>query len=105
VHFKVYVKMFSQYFQVGYFPKFDYCKFIESADKENPLYAGVKYLQKRMPESVRECPYENKQLQLNDLYLTEDDFSVLPRGKYKVICTFSDDEDKKILKMITHVTV
>lgn len=97
--------MFSQYFQVGYFPKFDYCTFIETADKNNPLYAGVKFLKKRMPESVRECPYDNKQLQINDLQLTDKDFSFLPGGKYKVICTFSDDDDKKILKMITHVSV
>lgn len=105
VHFKVYYKMLSQYFQVGYFPKFDYCQFIQTADNNNVLYNGVKFLKKLMPESVRKCPYDNEQLQINDLLLTDDDFKVLPRGKYKVICTFSDDDDKKILRMITHVTV
>jgi hypothetical protein len=97
--------MFSQYFQVGYFPKFDYCEFIQTTDKNNILYSAVKFLKKRMPESVRECPYENEQLQINNLLLTDKDFGFLPGGKYKVICTFSDDDDKKILKMITHVTV
>jgi Protein of unknown function (DUF1091) len=98
--------MFSQYFQVGYFPKFDYCEFINNTtDKNNLLYAGLKFLKKRMPESVRECPYEDTQLQVNNLPLSVKDFSFLPGGKYKVICTFSDDHDSKILKMITHMTI
>lgn len=97
--------MFSQYFQIGYFPKFDYCNFIRNMTETNFLYPGVKFLKKRMPESVRDCPYVDSQLQLNNLLLTDDDFGFLPAGKYKVICTFSDDADKKILRMITHVTI
>jgi hypothetical protein len=97
--------MFSQYFQVGYFPKFDYCDFIKAQDENNFLSYGVNFLKERMPESVRECPYIDSQLQLNDLLLTEDDFGYLPSGKYKVICTFSDDADNKILRMITHLSI
>lgn len=97
--------MFSQYFQVGFFPRFDYCNFIENSDKSNFLYAGVKLLQARQPDSVHVCPYENDEMQIKNLTVTNEDFSFLPSGKYKVICTFSDDDDKKILRMITHVTV
>lgn len=97
--------MASQYFQIGYFPKFDYCQFITTFDKENFLYMGVKLLKKKLPESVHECPYANRQLQANNLTLTDSDFNIIPAGKYKVICTFSDDDDKKILKMITHFTI
>lgn len=97
--------MYSQYFQIGYFPKFDYCEFIKKYDKNNFLYLGVNLLKKRMPESVHDCPYEDRQLQVSNLTLTRSDFAILPSGKYKVICTFSDDDDNKILKMITHLTV
>lgn len=97
--------MSSQYFQIGYFPKFDYCDFIQTFDKENFLYMGVKLLKKKLPESVHECPYVDKQLQVNDLVLTDDDFGFVPAGKYKVICTFSDDSDKKILRMTTYFKI
>lgn len=97
--------MSSQYYQIGYFPKFDYCQFIKRFDEKNFLYAGVQFLKKRLPESVRDCPYEDAQMQVNNLTLTKNDFRLLPVGKYKVICTFSDDDDSKILKMITHVTI
>lgn len=97
--------MYSQYFQVGYFPKFDYCNFIKTLDEKNFLHTGVKFLKEKMPESVRECPYVDKQLQIKNLVLTDDDFSFLPSGKYKVICTFSDDDDSKILRMVTHVKI
>ena len=97
--------MLNQYFQVAHFPKFDYCEFIKTFDEKNFLYTGVKFLKHRMPDSIRDCPYIDTQLQINNLLLTEDDFAFLPSGKYRVICTFSDDDDKKILKMITHVTI
>ncbi|CRK87915.1 CLUMA_CG001702, isoform A [Clunio marinus] len=105
VHFKLYTKMYSQYFQVGYFPKFDYCTFIENIDKQNLLYYGVKLMKERLPESIRECPYIGKQLQVRNLNLTSDDLTFLPAGKYKVVCTFSDDDDYKILRMVTHVKI
>lgn len=101
----MYYKVFSQYFQIGYFPKFDYCDFIKSVDDTNFLYNGVKFLQSRSPQSVRECPYANKQLQVRNLTLSRSDFKQMPAGKYKVICTFSDDDDKKILRMVTHVSL
>lgn len=97
--------MFSQYFQVGYFPKFDYCEFAKTFNESNFLYTGVKFLKQKLPETVRDCPYIDSQLQVNDLLLTDADFRYVPKGKYKVICTFSDDDDKKILRMITHVTI
>jgi hypothetical protein len=97
--------MSSQYFQVGYFPKFDYCQFIQTFDKENFLYTGVKLLKKKLPESVHECPYEGRQMQVNNLTLTVDDFSFVPAGKYKVVCTISDDYDKKILRMTTYFNI
>jgi Protein of unknown function (DUF1091) len=97
--------MSSQYFQVAYFPKFDYCKFIETFDKENFLYHGVKLLKNKLPESIHECPYADRQLQVNNLTLTDEDFGFVPAGKYKVICTFSDDEDNKILKMTTYFNI
>lgn len=93
--------MSSQYFQIAYFPKFDYCDFITSFDKDNFLYTGVKLLKMKLPESVHECPYEGKQLQVNNLTLSVDDFSFVPAGRYKVVCTFSDDQDRKILRMTT----
>lgn len=105
MHFKVFVKLRSQYYQVGYFPRFDYCRFIETFDDKNFLYMGVKLLKERKPESVRECPYVDSQLQVNNLTVSKDDFGFMPAGKYKVICTFSDDYDSKILRMITHVTI
>lgn len=97
--------MYSQYFQVGFFPKFDYCEFIRNMDEQNFLYPGVKFLKERLPDSVRDCPYIDSQLQVNNLTLTDNDFAFLPAGRYKVICTFSDNDDKKILRMITHVTI
>lgn len=97
------MKMASQYYQIGYFPKFDYCDFIKTFDKENFLYSGVKALKKKLPEAVHECPYEDSQMQVNNLTLSDDDFRFIPAGKYKIICTFSDDYDKKILRMITHL--
>ena len=97
--------MSSQYFQIAYFPKFDYCKYIQTYDKENFLYHGVKVLKQKLPQSIHECPYDAKQLQINNVTLTVDDLSFVPAGRYKVICTFSDDEDKKILKMTTYFHV
>lgn len=97
--------MKSQYYQVGYFPKIDYCDFITNIDKENFLYIGVKLLQKKMPDVVHECPYQDKQLQLNNLTLTDSDFKYIPAGRYKIVCTFSDDNDSKILKMTTHYQI
>lgn len=99
----MYFKVFSQYYQVGYIPKFDYCEFINAIDEKNILSFGIKLLQQRMPESVRECPYEGAQLQVNNLEISANDFRFLPSGKYKVVCTFSDDDDYKILRMVTHV--
>lgn len=99
----MYFKVFSQYYQIGLIPRFDYCEFINSIDEKNILSYGIKLLQKRLPESVRDCPYEDSQLQVNNLELSPNDFKFLPSGKYKVVCTFSDDDDYKILKMITHV--
>lgn len=101
----MFFKIGSQYFQLGYFPKFDYCTFIKKYDEKNFLYPGIKFLKEKLPESVRDCPYVEAQLQVRNLTLTKNDFRLIPAGKYKVICTFSDDDDKKILKMITHVTV
>lgn len=105
MNFQVFFKIRSEYFQLGYFPKFDYCKFIKVYDERNFLYPAIKFLKEKLPESVRDCPYEDQQLQVNNLTLTKSDFRLIPAGKYKVICTFSDDDDKKILRMITHVTV
>lgn len=96
------MKTSSQYYQIGYFPKFDYCQYITTFDKENFLYTGVKLLKKKMPEVVHECPYQDNELQVNNLTLTDSDFKHIPAGKYKVVCTFSDDVDSKILKMTTH---
>jgi hypothetical protein len=95
----------SQYYQIGFFPKFDYCEFITKIDKSNFLYFGVKMLMRKIPESVHECPYVDNQLQANNLTLTDGDFSFVPAGKYKISVTFSDDSDSKILRMITHYKI
>lgn len=97
--------MSSQYFQIGYFPKFDYCQFIQTFDKENFLYTGVKLLKKKLPEAVHECPYDGRQMQVNNLTLTVDDFSFVPAGRYKVVCIISDDYDQKILRMVTYFNI
>lgn len=105
VHLKIFVKMSSQYFQIGYFPKVDYCEFIKNVDKQNLLYNGVKLLKKKLPDAVKDCPYKEKQLQVNNLVLTQDDFEYIPSGKYKIVCIFSDDQDEKILKMTTYFKI
>lgn len=65
----------------------------------------LKLLKKKIPESIHECPFTDSQLQANNLTLSKEDFRILSAGKYKVICTLSDEYDYKILKMITHVTI
>ncbi|KAG5670540.1 hypothetical protein PVAND_000796 [Polypedilum vanderplanki] len=105
VHLKIYLKVKSQYYQIGFYPKFDYCEFITKFDKSSFLYVGVKMLKKKLPESVHECPYIDNQLQANNLTLTDNDFSFVPAGKYKIIVTFSDDIDSRILKMTTHYKI
>jgi hypothetical protein len=55
-----------------------------------------------VPGFIHQCPYQGKDLQVKNLALTVSDLALWISGEYKLIFTFFDDIDKRILQVSAH---
>lgn len=88
-------------------------------DKNSFFYAILKTLNKKVPGLIHQCPYQvslkfyvkcslnnyltkcfqGSDLQIRNLALGASDLALWITGEYKVVYTFSDDQDNKIFRV------
>lgn len=56
-------------------------------------------MREKAPGFIKMCPYQGKDFQVRNLTLTVSDLALWITGEYKIIFTFFDDIDKKILQV------
>ncbi|CRK87914.1 CLUMA_CG001701, isoform A [Clunio marinus] len=96
---KFYFKLFSDYLAFDFFPDIEYCSFYKRADRNSFFYYILKTMKSKAPDFIHRCPYEGKDLQVKNLILGASDIALWITGEYKVVYTFFDDEDEKILRV------
>lgn len=102
---------------VNIFPDVEFCSFMRKKDRNSFFYSILKTLNQKQPGLIHQCPYQvnflnshvfqyfslnflqGRDLQLKNLTVGASDLALWITGEYKLIYTFSDDRDKKILRV------
>lgn len=94
-----YFKLFEQYIPFNIFPEVEFCSFIKKPDKNSFFYSIVNVMNEKVPGFIHQCPYQGKDFQVRNLKLTVNDLALWINGEYKIVFTFYDDIDKRILQV------
>jgi hypothetical protein len=86
-------------------------------DKNSYFYSILKVVNKKVPGLIHQCPYQvrllavnisrvltfiyfqGQDLQVRDLVLGQSDIALWITGQYKVVYTFFDDMDNRLLRV------
>lgn len=63
------------------------------------FYPILEFLKRSVPDLIHQCPYKNTDLQVKNLAPTVSDLSLWITGEYKLVYTFYDDNDPRILQV------
>lgn len=94
-----YFKFFEDFIPFNIFPEVEFCSFVKKPNQFSYFYPILNVLKKSVPGLVHQCPYKDSDLQVKNLAPTVSDLALWITGEYKLVYTFYDSKDPKILQV------
>lgn len=95
-------KIFNEFVpNVDVFPPIEVCDFIKNQEEKriSYFYQILQVANKNLPGFIHECPYQGSDFHVDQLQVPNTDLPLWINGEFRVMFTFYNDEDSKILQV------